>query len=437
MTAEIALLNSEAVAIAADSAATVRDASGQKIFSSANKIFALSQYYPVGIMIYGNATFMRVPWETIIKSYRAFLGKKKFGNLSQYSEHFIDYLKKEKKFFPREEQERFFGSSVYGYFFAVIRREIENRIEDFVSKKGEIKESDVKTILSEVIKRHYLRFKNEKAVVNDPEAVIKKILSKYSKLLKGIKDNVFEKLPFSNVESRYLNLIAGSIAIKFPKNLTHSGLSGVVITGFGEKDIFPCIESFTIEGVTDNILKYRKESSDRVDLNTSALIIPFAQQEMVFTFMEGVNKEYNNLIIEFISRIIKEYPEKIVGELKTLKHKEREDLKGNLTESGINKLKDIISNLNAYRKKHFWAPIVKVVSFLPKDELASMAEALVNLTCLKKRITMEDETVGGPIDVAVISKGDGLIWMKRKHYFKAELNQQYLFKSYRQHNEKN
>jgi hypothetical protein len=38
---------------------------------------------------------------------------------------------------------------------------------------------------------------------------------------------------------------------------------------------------------------------------------------------------------------------------------------------------------------------------------------------------MEDETVGGPIDVAVISKGDGLIWIKRKHYFSPELNRQF------------
>ena len=31
-------------------------------------------------------------------------------------------------------------------------------------------------------------------------------------------------------------------------------------------------------------------------------------------------------------------------------------------------------------------------------------------------------TVGGEIDVAIISKGDGFIWKKRKHYFKSELN---------------
>lgn len=54
-----------------------------------------------------------------------------------------------------------------------------------------------------------------------------------------------------------------------------------------------------------------------------------------------------------------------------------------------------------------------------------MAEALVNLTSFKRRVTPETETVGGPVDVAVISKGDGLVWVKRKHYFAPEFNPRY------------
>lgn len=70
-------------------------------------------------------------------------------------------------------------------------------------------------------------------------------------------------------------------------------------------------------------------------------------------------------------------------------------------------------------------PIMSIVEWLPKEELAEMAEALVNLTSFKRRVTPEAETVGGPIDVAVISKGDGLVWVKRKHYFPPELNPRY------------
>ena len=76
------------------------------------------------------------------------------------------------------------------------------------------------------------------------------------------------------------------------------------------------------------------------------------------------------------------------------------------------------------QKKHS-DPIMSIVSMLPKEELAEMAETLVSLTSFKRRMTPEAETVGGPIDVAVISKGDGLVWVKRKHYFDRNLNLRY------------
>ncbi|MCM3291867.1 hypothetical protein M3661_17240 [Paenibacillus sp. MER 180] len=66
MTAEIAILNRSAVALAADSAVTV----GDKVYNSAIKILPLSYKHPIGIMIYNTSTFMGIPWETIIKSYR-------------------------------------------------------------------------------------------------------------------------------------------------------------------------------------------------------------------------------------------------------------------------------------------------------------------------------------------------------------------------------
>jgi hypothetical protein len=68
------------------------------------------------------------------------------------------------------------------------------------------------------------------------------------------------------------------------------------------------------------------------------------------------------------------------------------------------------------------APVVRMVGSLPKDELAAVAEALVNITKFKRRITPESETVGGPIDVAIITRGDGFVWLRRKHYFDPALN---------------
>jgi hypothetical protein len=65
---------------------------------------------------------------------------------------------------------------------------------------------------------------------------------------------------------------------------------------------------------------------------------------------------------------------------------------------------------------------MNAVSNLSKEDLSEMAESLIYLTYLKRRITFAEESVGGPVDVAVISKGDGFVWIKRKHYFRPELN---------------
>jgi hypothetical protein len=45
---------------------------------------------------------------------------------------------------------------------------------------------------------------------------------------------------------------------------------------------------------------------------------------------------------------------------------------------------------------------------------------------------MGSETVKEPIDVAIISKGEGFIWIKRKHYFDQKLNPHYLMNNYRE-----
>lgn len=88
--------------------------------------------------------------------------------------------------------------------------------------------------------------------------------------------------------------------------------------------------------------------------------------------------------------------------------------------------RQLITRLREHRDKRHLEPILQSIGFLPKDELAHVASSLVNLSSFHKRMSIsEDETVGGPIDVAVISKGDGFVWIERKHYFKPELNRHF------------
>ena len=100
---------------------------------------------------------------------------------------------------------------------------------------------------------------------------------------------------------------------------------------------------------------------------------------------------------------------------------------------------DIAGLMVDYKKKiedvkqsNMISPLMGTVSTMGKEDLAELAENLIYQTSLKRHITPNLESVGGPVDVAVISKGDGFIWIKRKHYFNPALNQSF-FDNYFQH----
>ena len=61
-------------------------------------------------------------------------------------------------------------------------------------------------------------------------------------------------------------------------------------------------------------------------------------------------------------------------------------------------------------------PILNSVHLIPLAEMAFLAESLVNITSLKRTFAIDgnQQTVGGPTDVAVMSKGDGFVWVKNK-----------------------
>jgi hypothetical protein len=101
MTVEIAIMNKRAAALAPDSAVTFQEEKGQKIFISANKVFALSKHHPVSVMVYGSAEFMEVPRETIIKVYRSHRGKMDFPTVGEYDRDSVTFFTRSRVLFPQ------------------------------------------------------------------------------------------------------------------------------------------------------------------------------------------------------------------------------------------------------------------------------------------------------------------------------------------------
>jgi len=72
MTAEVAILNKLAVALAADSAVTVgQGGESKKVFNTADKLFELSCKQPIACMIFSGGQFLQAPLPVLIKDFRS------------------------------------------------------------------------------------------------------------------------------------------------------------------------------------------------------------------------------------------------------------------------------------------------------------------------------------------------------------------------------
>ena len=83
---------------------------------------------------------------------------------------------------------------------------------------------------------------------------------------------------------------------------------------------------------------------------------------------------------------------------------------------------DFGKSLSHYMQEEYVDGIVEAVASFNIEDMANMAESLIAVTNLQRHISSSDESVGGPIDVAVITRSEGFIWVKHKEWFSQDLN---------------
>jgi hypothetical protein len=412
MTAEIGIMNSLGVALAADSAVTLGGTSG-KIYTSADKMFQLSPTAPVGIMTYGSANFAGIPWETVVKTYRKEWLGDEFDKLEDYATDLIRFLSHRRDIFSRdaEIQEREIR-------IEILLRQLRNELETRFQKKGIDISSAKKHIeieLSEILKA----VRKNKVILGLQKNIKSLTSRRLGKMINNKIRAIFDKIPITSLAEKYLKTISVEVMMR---RCFGPWQSGIVVAGFGEKQYMPGIVEIAIDGMVEGRPRYYVDKNLSIDNKRRASIIPFAQKEMVYTFMEGIDPDLEDLIKTSVRRLFFGVANGIIDKVKKYNDRFGKVLGKKVNPAVRKLLVDLFSEWDRQREKVHWGPVVEIVSSLPKDELAAMAESLVNLTKFRRRVTTEKETVGGPIDVAVITKGDGFVWVKRKHYFEANLN---------------
>ena len=433
-------MNLEAVALAADSAATVYTRGNTKIFGSQNKLFALSTVAPVGILVYGSGAFMSIPWETLIKEYRHRRGTTIFPKLSDYMDDFCRFLRQDVSSDISAEQQAQHAETLIRHVYHEISYLINQVLE---ASRGQIPEHDeanhtsqvtalIDMITSDVVEQYSKRARAADLVDNAPEDFLDSIRKTIRRRRKTIRDDFFKRRlgrqvvrKLNTIADKAIGAMVGEISFaQFPLN------TGIVVAGFGDKDLFPSYSEIHVEGLVLGVLKKQDDRKGTTGPKIRAEIVSFAQDDMIYQFMQGIAPVYEDYLHGSMISHLSSYTKLLVENLDRYSDIEKGALLKEMGAVHPEIADSFVSQIEEIGRDYHAKDIVDVVAMLPKEDLAEMAEALVSLTSLRMRVSLGEETVGGPTDVALITKGDGLVWIKRKHYFPADLNPAYFARKY-------
>ncbi len=427
MTAIVGVLNSQGIAIAADSAVTVSGNNMKKVYNRSNKIFTLSKFHPVGIAIYNSADFMGIPLETIIKMYRKQLNEASFDTIEQYKTDFIAFLKSQLSNVSAEiKKNAFFTFCAEGHL-AIINNTLaafDLRNQEFSGKSDAERALLYQGILTDEIKKYSDQLETfQKATYVSIK--FDEYCNYYSSELKEIEDfiagEICRKYVDFTMNDSHRQGIKHILFDLVNIDLIFESHCGLVFIGFGETEVYPSSHLVLVGSVICDEPRIAVLDPQRIQpgvLNSN--ILPYAQGDVTTTVLTGVDPNYKNEVKSSVKKAF----DGISSEIAVILNNDK--ISHQVTQAISTISDELIKELEDYQWTKITGPLLEILAHMGKEDMSELAESLVNITSLKRKFTSSDsadESVGGPVDVAIITKGDGFIWMKRKHYFDIESNQ--------------
>ncbi|MCW5696847.1 MAG: hypothetical protein KIS96_08960 [Bauldia sp.] len=402
MTTEVVVLNRFGVAIAADSAATVahihQNERKQKVYNSANKLFALSKYAPVGIVIFQSGALGGLPWETIVKSYRKHLGRTVYDTLDQYCDDLFRWIESTPGLFDD------------AYVDAAIAEAAVTILNNLGSGTPE---EYGKRLSKRLTQQHSRAF-----IDGFDQSLMDELKVVHSKPIRDLVAQLPEDYRAGREEDLF-NYVAESLGRTGAKLNSYSG---VVVCGFGEREFYPRAVEYRTELILLGRVRRARRKSYAISAETPSHIVPLADKEVIDTILDGISPSFSQAANTGAFELIASLPQTIISQIEELSQ-DRKDHYINAAHPLVSTyLMRYLQGMSKFREDHYSAPVKSVIASLPVSELGVVAETFLSVAQMHKKINPGAETVGGPVDVAVISKGDGFIWIRRKHYFDRDLN---------------
>ncbi len=382
MTCNVAVLNRLGVALATDSAVSSlrHDESGEvvtKVFWGSRKLFRLRPDLPVGILLHGSTDLMGRPWESLIGTFRSTLPARGFPALVDYARAFFRHVESDPALFPDTLQRRDFRLTCEAYVKGFLLHGLEEELDEPAADDPEA----ARQALGRILKRDLEEWKRVPELEGLGEPYGQALWRHYGR---EIHPFWAEILGFRPSRSLVAGLDRLARHLYSRQWISPEDISGIVFAGFGEKEFFPAIAEYWLGTLALGRLRVIQRTSVAVSDENAALLFPFGQTEAIDAFFRGITPK----LMENLGAAV------------------REACPPGAAESLLEEFRKTIEQTQI-------EPLMCLISSMPCSELVRLAEMLVNLAVFGAHLSPHLETVGGPLELALLNRETAFTWVRR------------------------
>ena len=352
-------------------------------------------------MVSGSLTLRGFPFEVLIWEWSKTLTGK-LPSVADYLPSFIAWLEVK----PELQQD----SAEKEYFMSLIDSALQNIWDgsDDLQTVGEVPEdSDTAAEFLERVKNWERYAKSRRAFPGWSEKYSSELSkSKFSDIIDNRIEYWFDDRPIA-ATSR--NLIAG-ICETLPAWATTGSYTELVVTGFGSDEMLPKMSAVGLFGVLAGVARHKEIEVESIE-ESGGYFQFFGQWDASIQFIRGLDRGIQQAVVNFMERYVRTL---VSTQSMFIEDEGDEDLELFISDKvriARGELEDLIKE---HSREKFVDPLMQVISMSPEADLARMARSLIEIQSIRQSINEITPTVGGPIDVAVISKTNSFRWVRHK-----------------------
>jgi hypothetical protein len=394
MTAEVLVMNTSAIAMAADTAMSIPYGTGTKTYTRARKLLPLHTTEPVAVMVWDAPSHYGLPWEVIVGEFRKEEDKAR-GKLDDYVGEFFDFVDKgATKWVPAAHETDLLAEvldpeiRLLQQLWADRLDAIPGTLSDPVLTSAAV---EVSRFFATGFRQRYFRESSWAGrTAGELTYLDTNIRSRFNAGASGLWKNLGDAAQNELVE-------LGRERMVYIAN-DEAASSGLVFAGYGDGELFAQARVWRVNGRLASMTRRVERRRLAISPEHRAFILPLAQEGVIRSFLYGLHPEVDALVGEVVNLV--------VG--------------SGMPQSGGKNLAQAIKEQFDEQVSMRGDEVARAVEFLPPGDLAVVAGDLIRMTALRNRATMTADTVGGPIDVILLSRADGFRWVEPPDGFRIE-----------------